>query len=143
MKFLIQRVKEVKVFLDGQEIEKMDDGFLVFVGIQKEDIERDLKIIKEEFLKLQVGEKDGKFSVSLKESNLPILFVSQITLTAKFEKGRINFNESPKFEMAKEIFEKFVEEIKNEGLKVKNTPFGSYLLIENTNIGPVNFVFEV
>jgi D-tyrosyl-tRNA(Tyr) deacylase len=139
MKFLIQRVKDVKVFLEEEEIENLNDGFLVFVGVENKDIGQDLKMIKEKFLKLQVFEKDGKFSVSLKEANLPILFVSQITLTANFENVRINFNDSPKFEIAKEIFEKFVEEIKNEGLKVKNTPFGSYLLIESKNIGPVNF----
>jgi D-tyrosyl-tRNA(Tyr) deacylase len=143
MKFLIQRIKDVNVFLEEKKIESLDNGFLVFVGIENEDINQDLQIIKEKFLKLQVAEKDEKFSVSLKEANLPILFVSQITLTANFENGRINFNDSPKFEIAKEIFENFVEEIKNEGLKVKNTPFGSYLLIESTNIGPVNFIFEI
>jgi len=143
MKFLIQRVKDVKVFLEEEEIENLNDGFLVFVGVENKDIGQDLKIIKEKFLKLQIFEKEGKFSVSLKEANLPILFVSQITLIANFENGRINFNDSPKFETAKEIFENFVKEIKNEGLNVKNTPFGSYLLIESKNIGPVNFIFEV
>lgn len=143
MKFLIQRVKEVQVFSQGKEVENLTDGFLIFVGIEKKDLANDLSKVSHELLHSQIMEKDGKFRLTLKEANLPIIFISQITLTAGFVKGRINFDQSPKFAVAKVIYERLISEIKKNYQYTKSTPFGSYLLIKNINLGPVNFLIEL
>jgi D-tyrosyl-tRNA(Tyr) deacylase len=144
MKFLIQRVKEVRIILNGKEIEYLEDGFLIFVGVEKKDAERDLSLIKDKILSLRIGESDHKFTKPLKETGLPIMLISQITLIANFDKsGRVSFDESPQFEIAKDIFERFVDEIKKDYHKVKNAPFGSFLSIKNINVGPVNFFVEI
>jgi D-aminoacyl-tRNA deacylase len=144
MKFLIQRVKEVKIILNGKEIEDLEDGFLIFVGVEKKDVERDLSLIKDKILSLRIGESDHKFTIPLKEAGLPIMLISQITLIANFDKsGRVSFDESPQFDIAKDIFERFVDEIKKDYHKVKSVPFGSFLFIKNINVGPVNFYVEI
>lgn len=143
MKFLVQRVKEVKVFFQNEEIETLSDGFLIFVGIEKEDENKDLSQIGKKLLQYQVMEREGKFSLSLQESKLPVLFISQITLTANFDNGRINFNQSPNFSTAKKIYDEFITEMKKYYPSTKNTSFGSYLMIESINIGPVNFFLEI
>jgi len=138
MKFLIQKVKGIEM---GKI--KVDDGFLVYVGIEKNDENRNLKEIINYLEKLQIVDKEGKFSQTIKEIKPKLIFVSNITLLANFEKGRINFNQALKPKKAKEIFENFVKTWQDLGYQIFYKEFGSFLEIASINIGPINFIIEI
>lgn len=113
------------------------------MAIEKGDENKDLDEIIQYLENCQILDILGKFSKSIKEIKPAIVFISQITLLANFEKsGRINFNRSLDFNLSKKIFEEFIKKWQDLGYNVYNTDFGSYLEIEATNIGPVNFFIE-
>jgi D-tyrosyl-tRNA(Tyr) deacylase len=140
MKLLACRVKDLEIF---EEKEKFPEAILIFVGIEKNDKNLNLEEIAKNFLEKEIIEKDGKFDVKIKDSHLPLVLVSQITLAASFSsQGRISFDLSPPKEEAKEIFERFYQALKNFYNQTFKMPFGSYLQLKFINIGPNNFVFS-
>lgn len=146
MRFLIQKVKCLKIYQDQKlilDLTKEDFCYLIYVGIEKGDEKKNLEEIAKNLENLQIIDANEKFSQTLRDIKPKIVFISQITLLADFDKGRINFNNSLDFNLAKEIFEKFVEKWHNLGYDVFKTNFGSYLEIEATNIGPVNFYLNL
>lgn len=141
MKFLVQKVRNLKIYKDKELIFENNDNFcfLVYVGIEKDDEKKNLKEIVEKLGNLQIVEERNKFLKRLKETHPKIVFVSNITLVADFEKGRINFNQSLEPLKAKKIFDQLVSFFQELGYNVFKMDFGSYLEIEGVNIGPVNF----
>ena len=138
MKFLIQKVKNLKI----ENIE-VDKGFLIYVGIEKKDEKRDLKEIIDYLENLSIVDKEGKFSQKIKDLKPKLIFVSNITLLAQFDKYRINFNNALEPNKAKEIFNNFVRIWENLGYEVFKAEFGSFLEISTVNIGPINFFIEL
>lgn len=144
MKFLIQKVKNLKIYKNHQIIfSSLGDEicYLIYVGIKKEDEKKNIEEIVKNLTKLQIIDYQDKFSLTFENLKPKIVFVSQITLLANFERGRINFNQSLETKLAKKIFDDFVSCWVNLGYNVFKIDFGSYLEIENTNLGPVNFIF--
>lgn len=140
MKLLACRVKDLEIF---EEKEKFSEAILIFVGVEKNDKNLNLEEIAKNFLEKEIIEKDGKFDVKIKDSHLPLVLVSQITLAASFSsRGRISFDFSPPKDEAKEIFERFYQALKNFYNQTFKMPFGSYLQLKFINIGPNNFVFS-
>ncbi len=138
MKFLIQRVKDLNI---ENEIKIEEPCLLIYVGIEKGDENKNLTEIVSYLENLQIIESEGKFIQTIKNLKPTLVFVSQITLLANFEKnGRINFNQSLEPDLARKIFNSFVALWKNLNYNVYSSKFGSYLLIKSTNIGPVNFI---
>lgn len=142
MKFLIQKVKNLKIYRNKHIIFSSPEEnicYLVYVGIEKGDENKNLEEIVASLENLQIIDENGKFLKSLKAEKPALVFVSQITLIADFDKGRINFNRTLDFSLSKQIFEKFIAIWQNLGYNIFNTEFGSFLEIEIINIGPVNF----
>lgn len=142
MKFLIQKVKNLKIYRNKHIIFSSPEEnicYLVYVGIEKGDENKNLEEIVASLENLQIIDENGKFLKSLKAEKPTLVFVSQITLIADFDKGRINFNRTLDFSLSKQIFEKFIAIWQNLGYNIFNTEFGSFLEIEIINIGPVNF----
>jgi D-tyrosyl-tRNA(Tyr) deacylase len=142
MKLLIQKVKNLKIYQDQKLFLNLSSEsfcFLIYVGVEKEDKNKNLKEIIKNLESLEIVDLNGKFNQTLEQTKPKIVFVSQITLLADFIKGRINFNYSSAFLEAKMIFDEFVDLWQKLGYNVYKTEFGSYLEIENINLGPVNF----
>ncbi len=137
MRFLVQRVKDLEI-----NNLKLNDCLLIYVGIEKNDENKNLTQIVFELLNKEIIEKEGKFVLKIKDVNLPLVLISQITLIAEFSKnGKISFDNSLEKEKAKEIFENLIKEFAQYNLEVFSFPFGSYLFIKNINVGPNNFYF--
>jgi D-tyrosyl-tRNA(Tyr) deacylase len=138
MKFLIQKVKDLKIERIG-----LDEGFLIYVGVEKGDENKSLKEIVSYLENLQIVDKQGKFSQKIKDIRPKLIFISNITLLADFERGRINFNRALEPNKAKEIFNNFIKIWKDLGYEVFYKEFGSFLEISSTNFGPINFILEL
>jgi len=144
MRLVIQRVKEASVCVNGKMEAQMGRGLLIFVGVGKHDNEEDAVRLAEKALNLRVfDDEQGKMGVSVKEAQGEILAVSQITLYGDFSKGhRPSFDPAAPPELAKALFEKFVEGLKKSGLNVKTGVFGARMDVQLINEGPVTFIIE-
>ncbi len=146
MKLLIQKVKNLKIYQKGEKLfdfSKEDFLLLIYVALEKGDENKNLEEIVNFLENCQILDFKEKFSKSIKEIKPILVFVSQITLTAEFDKsGRINFNQALDFNLAKKVFDKFIQKWQNLGYNIYHTEFGSNLKIESLNLGPVNFLLE-
>lgn len=144
MKLVIQRIKEASVCVNGKIEGQIGSGLLIFVGVGKHDDEENAIRLAEKTLNLRIfDDEQGKMGVSVKDAQGEILAVSQITLYGDFSKGhRPSFDPAAPPQLAKALFEKFVEELKKSGLNVKTGVFGARMDVKLINDGPVTFVME-
>jgi D-tyrosyl-tRNA(Tyr) deacylase len=144
MRAVIQRVKSAQVSVDGQVSGKIGKGLLVLLGVGKGDGERDLSFLTSKIPELRIFEDDaGKFNRSLKEIDGEILVVSQFTLYGDCWKGRRpSFTEAEEPAAAKDLYERFVSKLREQGLSVETGEFQAKMEVDLVNDGPVTLLLD-
>ena len=116
MKFIIQRVSEASVTVEGQVIGQIGKGYLVLIGVG----ENDTKELADRYIKKMLGlrifeDENGKTNLSLKDVGGSLLLVSQFTLYANCRKGnRPSFTEAGNPELAEELYEYIIAQCRKE-----------------------------
>lgn len=144
MRGVVQRVKRASVSVDGKVISKIDKGIMLLLGIEANDDEKDLEYIIKKVSKLRIfDDEEGVMNKSLLDYGLEILVVSQFTLYGDARKGnRPSYIRSAKFDDGIIIYEKFIEEMKNLGIKVSVGEYGADMDVELINDGPVTILLD-
>ena len=144
MRAVIQRVTSARVIIDGQEYSRIDIGLLVLIGVEKEDTIEDGEMLARRIVELRIFEDDaGKMNRSIAEAGGQILAVSQFTLLGDCRRGRRpSFDPAAPPDMARELYQRFVEQISALGIPVKTGVFQAMMDIELTNQGPVTFILD-
>ena len=144
MRVVVQRVKHASVTINGSVNGKINNGFLVLLGIQSTDSEQDVDYLVKKVTNLRIfSDENDKMNLSLKDVNGELLIVSQFTLYANCKKGnRPSFIEAAKPEHAKPLYEYFINECRKENLNVQTGEFGADMQIELINDGPVTILLE-
>lgn len=144
MKVLIQRVTNANVVVDKKEISKIEKGYLLLVGIEKDDNKSMAEYLAKKTANLRIFEdENGKMNLSIIDVKGEILAVSQFTLAGNTSCGnRPGFDTAEKPELAKPLYEYFVECLKNHGINVKCGIFQADMKVTLTNDGPVTFMLE-
>ncbi|HLS66856.1 MAG TPA: D-aminoacyl-tRNA deacylase [Pseudogracilibacillus sp.] len=144
MKAVIQRVSCASVSVENEVVGKIDDGFVVLLGITHEDTERDVHALVQKIVHLRVFEdEEGKLNRSLIDTNGSILSISQFTLYGDVRKGRRpNFMQAAKPHIANEVYELFNEKLRQENVHVETGTFGAMMDVSLTNHGPVTIIIE-
>ena len=145
MRLVIQRVKYASVKVDGELKGKIDKGFMVLFGVKKGDTEKDLEYCVKKLVGLRVFEdENGKMNLSVKDIEGDFLIISQFTLYGDTKKGnRPSFIDAEDPDKANEMYEKFLEEVKNtSGRRVEKGVFGADMKVELLNDGPVTILVE-
>ncbi|MGG7176452.1 D-aminoacyl-tRNA deacylase [Clostridium paraputrificum] len=144
MRAVVQRVSSSSVTVDNKVIGSIGRGFNLLLGISKEDTVEDLKYIKDKVLNLRVFEDENdKMNLSLLDVKGEILAISQFTLYGDCRKGRRpNFMNAMGGDKAKELYEEFVEILKESGLKVEVGEFGAHMHVDIQNDGPVTILLD-
>ena len=137
-------MSRARVIIDGQEYSRIGVGLLVLLGVEKEDTAADGEMLARRIVELRIFEDDaGKMNRSIVEAGGQILAVSQFTLLGDCRRGRRpSFDPAAPPDVARELYQKFVEQISGLGIPVKTGVFQAMMDIELTNQGPVTFILD-
>lgn len=144
MKFVIQRVINSSVEVDGKIVGKINKGFNILVGIHKNDTKEIADKMVKKTINLRIFEDDnGKMNLNIKDVSGEILVISQFTLLANMARGnRPSFIEAGIPEMSNEIYEYIIGEFKKNIAIVENGIFGADMKVNILNDGPVTIVLD-
>ncbi len=144
MKLVIQRVKKASVLDEdtGKIVGKINKGLFVLIGVREGDTKKEAENLAEKLAKLRImADKNDKMNLSVKDVGGEILVVSQFTLNADTSKGnRPSFVKSAAPKLANEIYEHFVAQLREKGIKVETGNFGAYMEIKTELDGPVTIL---
>ena len=144
MRAVVQRVTYSSVEVEGVIVGEINKGFNVLLGISKDDTEEDMKYIKDKIINLRIfSDENDKMNLSLLDIQGELLLISQFTLYGDARKGRRpNFMNALGGEEAKSFYDKFVEIMKETGLKVETGIFGADMKVDIKNDGPVTILLD-
>lgn len=141
----MQRVLSASVSIDHKIVSEIKKGYLLLVGVGPGDTTDDVQRLVSSVLKMRIfPDTEGKMQYSIGEIHGEILVVSQFTLLANFAKGnRPSFHDAAKPEVAKPLFEAFVEGLRLQlGPKISTGVFGADMQVSLCNDGPVTIILE-
>lgn len=145
MRAVIQRVTEASVTIGGRVKSSIDNGLLVFVGIEDEDDEIDAQWLSSKISNLRIfNDQNGVMNVSLKDTGGDILVISQFTLHASTKKGnRPSYIRASKPEKAIPLYQAFVDQLGVDlGKDIFTGEFGADMKVRLLNDGPVTIVMD-
>ena len=144
MRVVVQRVKNASVTINGTVNGKINNGFLVLLGVQSTDSEQDVDYLVKKVTNLRIfSDENDKMNLSLKDVNGELLIVSQFTLYANCKEGnRPSFVEAAKPDIAIPLYEYFVSECKKIIPVVETGIFGADMKVDLLNDGPVTIIMD-
>lgn len=144
MRFIIQVVTNSDVKIDGEVRGAIDRGYMVLIGVGKDDT----KEIADKMIKKMLGlrimaDENGKTNLSLKDVNGELLLISQFTLYADLSRGnRPGFTTCGSPDMAKKLYHYIIDECKKQVPKVEQGEFGADMKVSLTNDGPFTIILD-
>lgn len=143
MRAVVQRVLNASVAIGGTVKGEIGKGYLVLLGIEENDTEKDLDYIAEKLLGLRVFEDEaGKMNRSVLDAGGSILLVSQFTLYGDARKGRRpSFTRAARPEKAIPLYEAMIARLR-AALPVETGEFGADMQISLVNDGPVTILLD-
>ena len=144
MKFVIQRVKQASVKVEGSVIGELEKGYLVLIGVSDKDTEA----VADKMIKKMIGlrifeDAEGKTNLSLADVGGSLLLVSQFTLYANCKKGnRPSFIEAGAPDKANQLYEYIIEESKKSVSVVQTGRFGAEMEVSLINDGPFTILLD-
>lgn len=144
MKLVIQRVSHASVTVDGTVIGKIGKGYLVLIGVGRDDTREDADRLIKKMIQLRIFEdENGKINKSLKDVNGELLLVSQFTLYADCRHGnRPGFTDAGNPELARELYEYMIAACRKLVPVVEQGEFGADMKVELLNDGPFTIILE-
>ena len=143
MRIVLQRVNSAAVSVNGETVGSIGKGYLILLGIGGEDSAEDCRRLADKILKLRIfPDEAGKTNLSLGDVGGELLVVSQFTLYADCRKNRPGFSHAAPPDMAKELYEYFVEYLRSQGKEVQTGVFGEYMKVTLENDGPFTLKLE-
>ena len=144
MRFVIQRVTEASVTIDGEISGKIGKGYLVLIGVA----DTDTKEIADKMIRKMIGlrifeDEQGKTNLSLADVDGGLLLVSQFTLYGNCKRGnRPSFIEAGKPDMANEMYEYIIEKCRESVDEVQTGEFGADMKVQLLNDGPFTILLD-
>jgi D-tyrosyl-tRNA(Tyr) deacylase len=141
---VIQRVSESSVSTGGQVVSHINSGLLVLLGVAQEDNLSDAEYLAKKISNLRIFEdENGKMNRSLLETGGQMMVVSQFTLLGDCRKGRRpSFIAAAEPARATELYEYFIEQVRNFGISVETGRFRAMMQVALVNDGPVTLILE-
>jgi len=144
MRVLLQRVSRASVRVEGKTIGAIERGYCLLVGLTTTDTDAQCVWMADKVVGLRLfGDAEGKMNLALDEVGGALLVVSQFTLYGDAEKGRRpSFVAAARPEQAIPLYERFVQLLRERGVRVETGEFGAMMEVELVNDGPVTLWLE-
>lgn len=144
MRVVLQRVREGSVEVEGKVVGQIGKGLVLLIGATVGDSEREVVYLADKCANLRIFEDaQRKMNLSVLEIGGEILVISQFTLYGDTRKGRRpSFTEALEPIQAEKLYQKFIEYLREKGLKVEQGVFSAKMLVMIFNDGPVTFVLD-
>ena len=145
MKLVVQRVKYASVTVDEKVVGKINQGFLVLLGIKSTDTKDDVDYLVRKLVNLRIfTDENDKMNLSLQSVNGELLIISQFTLYGECKKSgnRPSFSDAAKPDIAIPLYEYFIEECKKQISTVQTGIFGADMKVNLLNDGPVTIILD-
>ena len=144
MRAVIQRVSRASVTVDGKVNGSIERGLLVFLGVGRDDTQKDIDFIADKIVNLRIFECDeGKMNLSVSDIGGAVLLISQFTLFGDCRKGRRpDFTAAGPPDTANRLYEQTIAAVKARGVPVETGLFAAHMDIDSINDGPVTLLLD-
>ncbi|HET8827423.1 MAG TPA: D-aminoacyl-tRNA deacylase [Terriglobales bacterium] len=144
MRAVVQRVSRAQVSVGEEVVGKIDAGLLVLLGSAKDDTSADAEYLAAKVVGLRIFEdENGKMNRSVVETGGDVLAVSQFTLYGDVRKGkRPSFDEAAPPQVASQLYEHFVQNVREVGVRCETGRFQAMMQVELVNDGPVTILLD-
>ena len=143
MRAVLTRVNSASVTIGGAVKAEIGKGFLVLLGVHKDDTEQQADKIADKICGLRIFEdENGKMNVNPADAGAELLIVSQFTLFADCKSRRPGFTEAARPDTAIPLYERVVEKCRARGFTVGTGEFGAEMLVKSENDGPVTILLD-
>ena len=144
MRAVVQRVKKASVTVDQREVGSIARGLLVYLGVGRNDTEKDAKTLSDKVATLRIFPDDqDKMNLSVKDVGGEILVVSQFTLFGDAREGRRpSYTDAAPPERARELYELVVRQLSQAGFRVATGEFQAMMEVSYINEGPVTILLD-
>ena len=145
MRAVIQRTKQASVVVEGTTVAQIEHGLIIFLGIETEDDDEDIKWLSNKIINLRIfSDENGIMNKNINSVAGDIILVSQFTLHASTKKGnRPSYIKAAKPEVAIPLYERFIAQIEKDfGKKIQKGIFGADMKVSLLNDGPVTIFID-
>lgn len=143
MRAVVTRVSSASVTVDGRVNGEIGRGFLVLLGIHRDDTDVDAVKLADKVCKLRIFRDDQeKMNLDLAAVGGSILCVSQFTLFADTKSRRPGFTDAARPDTAVPLYELFMDECRRHGFEVRHGQFGADMKVASVNDGPVTILLD-
>jgi len=140
---VVQRVSRAEVRIAGRIKAKIGLGFVVLLGVGREDSEIDAEYLVDRIAGIRVfADGGGKMNLALDAAGGEILVISQFTLYADTTQRRPSFVNAASPEEAERLYELFLSLLRARGVKIETGEFGATMEVELVNDGPVTIILD-
>lgn len=143
MKAVVQRVSSAAVRVDSAVVGAIERGFMVLLGVHRDDTTDDLEYVARKILGLRVfADENDRMNRSIVDISGEILLISQFTLQADIRKGRRpGFDSAAKPDTAVPLYESMAERLR-QAVPVATGVFGAKMSVSLVNEGPVTIIVD-
>jgi D-aminoacyl-tRNA deacylase len=144
MKAVIQRVENAHVSIHNKIKSKINSGYVILLGIHKNDTFQDSEWIIKKLLNLRLfNDVSGKPNLNITEIKRDILVISQFTLIADCKKGtRPSYSNALNTKEAKELYNQFISTLQAQYARIKTGEFQEHMKVSLTNDGPITIILD-
>lgn len=144
MKLIIQRVSKARLSVGDEVVSEIGKGLFVLAGVGLDDTPQKAEALADKLSKIRLMSDSAlKMNYTVKDVEGEMLIVSQFTLYSDTSGGnRPSFLNAARPEIARPVYERFIEKLKQNGEKVSTGRFGEYMKIEPILDGPVTIIIE-
>jgi D-tyrosyl-tRNA(Tyr) deacylase len=141
---VVQRVKQASITVKGNNIANINKGLVVLLGVMIQDSSEDGSFLANKIINFRIfNDENNKMNLTVNDIEGEILVISQFTLCADWLKGRRpSFIRAASPEIGKKLYEHFIADLRNGGVKVNTGQFGAMMDVSLVNDGPVTFVLD-
>ncbi|MCP4196643.1 MAG: D-tyrosyl-tRNA(Tyr) deacylase [Proteobacteria bacterium] len=144
MRAVVERVINARVTVDDRDVGHIGKGLLVYLGIGKDDTDKDLEYLAAKTAGLRIfRDRAGAMNRSVVEVGGEALVISQFTLYGDVRRGRRpSFVTAMEPASAEAMYERYVKCLEELGVPCARGVFGAMMEVHAVNDGPVTILLD-